>query len=53
MVYFTDGYGESSIPKPLTHKNLWVVMENEKNLSVKNPYGKVVSIKNKELRKHG
>jgi predicted metal-dependent peptidase len=44
MVYFTDGYGEREIPKPLTHRNLWVIMNDEKNLSVREPYGKVVSI---------
>lgn len=45
MVYFTDGYGEYEIPKPMTYRNLWVVMEDEKNLSLKEPYGDVKSLK--------
>ncbi len=45
MVYFTDGYGDYEIPKPMTYRNLWVVMENEKNLSLKEPYGDVKALK--------
>ena len=45
LVYFTDGYGEHEIPKPKTYRNMWVVMEDEKNLSVKEPYGDVKSLK--------
>lgn len=45
MVYFTDGFGDSSIPKPKTFRNLWVVMDDEKNLSLKEPYGDVKSLK--------
>lgn len=45
MIYFTDGYGDDSIPKPHTHKNIWVVLQDAKNLSVKEPYGKVLSLK--------
>jgi len=44
MIYFTDGYGDSEIPKPKTYRNLWVVLNDEKALSVKNPYGEVKSI---------
>lgn len=39
LIYFTDGYGEASIPRPLTYRNLWVVFGNASNLSVENPYG--------------
>lgn len=39
LIYFTDGYGEVSIPRPLTYRNLWVVLGNTSNLSVENPYG--------------
>lgn len=39
LIYFTDGYGEASIPRPLTYRNLWVVLGNTSNLSVENPYG--------------
>jgi predicted metal-dependent peptidase len=45
MVYFTDGYGDSDIPKPKTFRNLWVVLNDEKNLSLKDPYGEVKSLK--------
>lgn len=44
MIYFTDGYGERDIPKPMTYRNLWVVLNGEKNLSVANPYGDVKSL---------
>lgn len=44
MIYFTDGYGEYEIPKPKTYRNLWVVLEDEKNLSLKNPYGDVKAL---------
>ena len=43
LIYFTDGYGEREIPRPKTYRNLWVVLGNEKNLSVKEPYGTVVA----------
>ena len=45
LVYFTDGYGDYEIPKPMTYRNLWVVMEDEKALSLKEPYGDVKSLK--------
>lgn len=44
MVYFTDGYGDYEIPKPKTYRNLWVVLNGENNLSLKNPYGDVKSL---------
>lgn len=44
MVYFTDGYGESEIPKPKTYRNLWVVLHDTKCLSLKEPYGDVKSL---------
>lgn len=43
LIYFTDGFGEGTIPKPRTYRNLWVVTKNYK-LSVQNPYGRVVNI---------
>ena len=43
LIYFTDGYGERSIPRPKTYRNLWVVLENEKHLSIQEPYGAVVA----------
>lgn len=44
MIYFTDGYGESRIPKPRTFRNLWVVLKDEKALSLEEPYGEVKSL---------
>ena len=44
MVYFTDGFGDYEIPKPKTYRNLWVVLKDVKNLSLKEPYGEVKSL---------
>lgn len=44
MIYFTDGYGEREIPRPRTYRNMWVVIGDERNLSVKEPYGVVLSL---------
>ena len=46
LCYFTDGYGESEIPKPLVKKVLWVSVDGY--MSLRQPYGKVVSIKGTE-----
>lgn len=43
LIYFTDGYGEREIPRPKTYRNLWVILGNPKNLSVREPYGAVVA----------
>lgn len=51
MVYFTDGFGDSEIPKPKTYRNLWVVLNDVKNLSLKNPYGDVKSLSTDEAYK--
>lgn len=45
MIYFTDGGGEYEIPKPRTLRNLWVVLQDESYLSVKQPYGEVKALK--------
>ena len=45
LIYFTDGYGEIDIPRPLTYRNLWVILGDEGNLSLDNPYGSVISLK--------
>ena len=42
LIYFTDGYGEDKIPKPLTYRNLWVITGHREELSLKNPYGAVI-----------
>ena len=44
LIYFTDGFGEREIPKPKTYRNLWVVFEDERHLSVKEPYGVVLKL---------
>lgn len=44
LIYFTDGYGEREIPKPRTYRNIWVVFGGAKNLSLKDPYGIVLSL---------
>ena len=43
LIYFTDGCGEREIPRPRTYRNLWVILGNPKNLSVRKPYGAVVA----------
>ncbi len=43
LIYFTDGWGERSIPRPLTYRNLWVLTSGT-YLSVSEPYGTVVSM---------
>ena len=43
LIYFTDGYGEREIPRPKTYRNLWVILGNPKDLSVKESYGAVVA----------
>lgn len=42
LIYFTDGFGEYEIPKPRTYRNIWVVFDNEKNLSLKEAYGMIL-----------
>jgi hypothetical protein len=49
MVYFTDGFGDNSIPKPNTFRNLWVVLDSAKNLSVENPYGPVIALPREDI----
>lgn len=44
LIYFTDGYGENSIPKPRTYRNIWVVFDDARHLSLKEPYGVVLTL---------
>lgn len=44
LIYFTDGFGETEIPRPSTYRNLWVIDGNTEDLSIKEPYGAVISI---------
>lgn len=48
LVYFTDGFGERRIPRPLTYRNLWVVAGDKNNLSVEEPYGMVLSLEGEQ-----
>lgn len=43
LIYFTDGDGDSSIPKPKVRQVVWV-LTNGTYLSLKKPYGDVVQI---------
>ncbi len=42
LIYFTDGMGERAIPRPLTYRNMWVLHDENCELSVSNPYGEVL-----------
>ena len=44
LIYFTDGFGEREIPKPRTYRNLWVVLNDAENLSLKDPYGARITL---------
>ncbi len=44
LIYFTDGFGEREIPRPKTYRNLWVILGDADDLSLKEPYGAVVSL---------
>lgn len=44
MIYFTDGFGERSIPKPRTYRNIWVIFDNVDHLSLEDPYGVVLRL---------
>lgn len=44
LIYFTDGFGERKIPKPRTYRNLWVVLDNAENLSLKESYGAKITL---------
>lgn len=54
LIYFTDGYGDSSIPKPLCLKTIWVIISNAKHnkekpyISLKETYGPVLPSKTLE-----
>ena len=42
LIYFTDGQGDRSIPRPLTFRTMWVLLDEQCRLSVQNPYGEVL-----------
>ncbi len=48
LVYFTDGYGEHSIPKPLLKKVLWVIIGRQAKISLTQPYGIVLAAENEK-----
>ena len=45
LIYFTDGYGESKIPKPMTYRNIWVVFGDSRHLSLNESYGVTLTLK--------
>ena len=45
LIYFTDGYGESKIPKPMTYRNIWVVFGDSRHLSLHESYGVTLALK--------
>ena len=45
LIYFTDGYGESKIPKPMTYRNIWVVFGDSRHLSLHESYGVTLTLK--------
>ena len=44
LIYFTDGYGETEIPRPRTYRNMWVVIDDARHLSLNEPYGAVLTL---------
>ncbi len=44
LIYFTDGFGEADIPRPRTYRNLWVVLGNKENLSLREPHGTSITL---------
>lgn len=42
LIYFTDGYGEEQIPKPLIYRLLWIVFGQ--TLSLNKKHGKIIYI---------
>lgn len=51
LIYFTDGYGELEIPKPLVYRTLWIVFGH--HLSVSKPYGSKIFIDPVKLNVEG
>lgn len=47
LIYFTDGMGNRSIPRPLTLKTMWVLRDAGCTLSVKNAYGEILTMDHK------
>ena len=44
LIYFTDGMGDKSIPRPLTLRTIWVLNHADCELSLRKPYGEVLFI---------
>jgi predicted metal-dependent peptidase len=42
LIYFTDGMGDRSIPQPLTLRTMWVLQDDQCELSVGTPYGEIL-----------
>lgn len=48
LIYFTDGYGNKAIPKPLVYRNIWCLLDSD-YLSVDKPYGAILNISTKYI----
>lgn len=53
FIYFTDGYGEDSIPKPKVYRTIWILTDKRNRLSVENPYGKILYLDSDPKFKRG
>lgn len=42
LIYFTDGRGDLSIPRPLTLRTMWVLYDKNCELSVREPFGEIL-----------
>lgn len=42
LIYFTDGMGDRSVPRPLTRKMMWILHNENCRLSVSEPYGEIL-----------
>ena len=46
LIYFTDGMGDRSIPRPLTLRTMWVLQDDQCELSVGTPYAEILVMDN-------
>ena len=46
LIYFTDGMGDRSIPRPLTLRTMWVLQDDQCELSVGTPYAETLVMDN-------
>ncbi|SHE36296.1 vWA domain-containing protein [Clostridium fallax] len=54
LVYFTDGLGEKELPiRPINKRILWVLTDDNNELSLKNPYGEVKRLERIKKENYG